>query len=1335
MVKPWFVLALLIVGVGTPLCAAIPGPVSYIGREQGLSNNSVRCIYRDDNGYMWFGTYDGLNQYNGSGFKVFRNKLSDPFSLPHNYIYSITGDKQHQVLVGTGQGLVSYNSVSGRFTPVDCRMLNGQQFALKVHVNLLKTDKNGHVFVCTNGLGLMVRPNGQQVAVQAALPSGSPNVNAQCITFDDKGGAWVIIGDGGLYRYDHAKNALTLADTSIRSASAMAADKRGQLWVANGNGLYCYNMLTRTTTLRNKAFTDILSLHAAADGRLWIGTEGNGIMVLDPQTGDLTHLPAGRNGLSSESVHDMLSDPAGRMWIGTIKGGVNVIDPQKGRFQTISRNPQESNSLVSNFVSSFCEDGNLLYVGTDGGGMSIWDRRNDTYKNYKASPGGLSSNIINSIVKGPEGDIWMATFVGGINRYHPATGSFRQYKCINPLTKFENKSAWLLFLDRDKQLWATTFGAGKLYRYNRGTDEFEMFDDAFNDLLSMAQDADGMLWAGNYNYLIRIDAQKRKYDYFEIGKPVRAIHPDKQGGLWLGTEGGGLVLFKNEKIEKRYADGEGLCNNAVLNILEDAQGHLWLSTFDGLAKFDKSAGKFETFYQGDGLQGNQFLYNAALRLSSGELAFGGINGFNLFQPVKITANRPDAPVVISDLLVNNKPLEEQHITEMTGGVVRALEIPFHMGAFSASFAALEYSSPEKVHFSYKLEGWDKDWISPGSSRSMIYTNLHEGDYTLRVRATNADGALQTREFTMKIKVLPPWYRSWWAWLLYTFSAAGVAYAGLRYKTARQRMKYEIAIAHLDAARQQEDNERKLGFFTNIVHEFRTPLTLIINPVKDMIKQAEEEPEELQTVYRNARRLLSLVDQLMLFRKSESETEELHPTVLDCEAFCHDIYLCFIQQAKARQLDYVFRCDVPGLQLVADRQKIEIALYNLLSNAIKFTPVGGRIVFAVTLQDGQVVISVEDNGEGIPAAAGELLFNKFYQVHRKTGTIGFGIGLYLVKKLVTLHKGTVSYESKEGVGTTFTVTLPPGDVSVCPQTTVASRSQVLETLAEESSVAPKVRSRQEEVVSEKDTMLVVDDNEQMRDYIKKIFADKFLVHGAGSGPEAFDLASQLLPDIIISDVVMDGGDGIELCRRIKNTPALSHIPVILLSGSVLENTKQYGVSQGAEDFITKPFEKDFLVTKVENLLNARNSLQRYFYNEITLQQQTTRISPEYKSFIDDCIKILEAHLQDEDFSVKTLASALGMSHSKLYKRIKLVSGQTANGFIRFIRLRKAAELFINSDCNVSEAAYYVGMRDIKHFREQFNKTFGMNPSEYIGKYRKTLGKNYQLGTTVLHRGRK
>jgi signal transduction histidine kinase/DNA-binding response OmpR family regulator len=536
-------------------------------------------------------------------------------------------------------------------------------------------------------------------------------------------------------------------------------------------------------------------------------------------------------------------------------------------------------------------------------------------------------------------------------------------------------------------------------------------------------------------------------------------------------------------------------------------------------------------------------------------------------------------------------------------------------------------------------------------------------------------------------------------------------------------------------RDKEINEKRLSFFTNMAHEFRTPLTLIINPIKDLVLKARQQEtgdsQELNTVYRNARRLLTLVDQLLLFRKADAGADQLKITRLNFSSLCQEVYLAFVQQAKATKIDYQFECDNETLELYGDREQLEIILYNLLSNALKYTPPDGKITFSVKDTVDRVEANVADSGYGIPQETGDKLFERFYQVQQKgiPAKSGFGIGLYLVKQFVDSHKGKIWYRSEPGRGTTFYVQLPKGKEHLGEQTILEepmAKTELLQELVAADGVLEHTaqEGKGEALIQEHQSLLVVDDDEQIRQYIARVF-DQFTIYQAESGEEGLKLARQYIPDIIISDVHMLALSGIDLCKTLKEDPAFSHIPVILLTGSSSAATKLQGVEGGADDYITKPFDKELLVARVVNLLKSRNSLQKYFYNEVTLQHNPLKISQEYKEFLERCIAIVERHLNNENFNVKTLALELGMSHSNLYKKVKSISGQSVNGFIRFIRLRKAAELLINTNHNVNETADAVGFNDIKYFRQQFSQLFGMNPSEYMKKYRKVFGKSFTL----------
>jgi len=623
------------------------GTIGYLGIEQGLSNNSVRSIFQDHNGFMWFGTYDGLNRYDGYQFKVFRNNLNDSSSLPHNYIYAINEDHHNNLWVGTGQGIGIYNNLTLKFSPAYFYPYKSRTKAkITFNINSIKTNTDGDVFIGSNGYGLFVQFEGEKVAVQIPLKKDkgeASDYNVQAISIDNKQRIWLFIRAVGLCLFNKNSRGIELVDNSVKSVQSIETDGEN-VWLGTITGLHKYSINTHSVT---KIFTEatgkLTSNHVAClsfdkQKQLWIGTEGGGVNILNPVTEEVSYLLPGenKNTIASESVYAIHEDKESRKWIGTIKGGINIIDPFKKQFQTIAHDPLDRNSLINNFTSSFLEDNDKnLWIGSDGGGLSIWDRSKNKFTNFfhvATNPHSLSNNSVTSIKKDYLNNIWISTFGGGINKYNKATQSFEHYKCINDISGEENEQVWLIFEDRHRMLWVSTFGNGKLYRFDRQLNRFEVFSQELNDLIAITEDRNGVMWAGNSHQLIKIDKEDRNHVIYEIGKPIRSLYEDKAGNFWIGSEGGGLILFDRKKaaITERFSNADGLSNNSVLNILEDNKGYLWLSTFNGLSEFNPLNKTFKNFYQDDGLQSNQFLYNAALKLESGEFVFGGIKGFNIF---------------------------------------------------------------------------------------------------------------------------------------------------------------------------------------------------------------------------------------------------------------------------------------------------------------------------------------------------------------------------------------------------------------------------------------------------------------------------------------------------------------------------------------------------------------------------------------------------------------------------------------------------------------------------------------------------------------------------------
>ena len=1322
--------------------------VRYLGIEQGLSNNAVTSIYQDANGFMWFGTYDGLNRYDGYGFKTFRNVIGNNTSLGDNHVRAIEGDAAHKLWIGSEKSLSIYNPVkAGFFSPQfkpwnepNRRLFNDGVFALSY---LPAADA---MLVGTQHNGLLLFENGEETGLQIPLPDKKKPYSVSAIAFDaTQKKALVFIPGTGLYSFEVKTKTLRLVTAAIRQADCLRVDSKGQLWLGNENGLFRFD---ESTTLFSKnvlpSVYKVVSLFEDRQGTLWMASDGGGLWTMP--AGSNTPAPYlsgnGTQGINSNAVYAVYEDKEGSKWIGTLRGGINLIQSQKTAFTNIEYKTFGQNNFNNNFILSFCEDdkGNV-WIGSDGAGLRYWDRGKNTFTTFvhdATAASSISSNFVPNLLIDAGGDLWIATWFGGVNRLKKGSRNFEHFVCYNPTTGLAENNAWLLHLDAEGRLWASTTNDGHLYLFNRPSNHFELFNESLVNIQTLLEDKEGGFWAGNYTSLNKVDRESKTYQTYPMDHTVRCLYEDRRKSFWVGTDGGGLLLFDRASGKyQRFTTTEGLPSNTILRILEDAGGNLWLSTYNGLCKFNPVNKTVRNFSPSDGLQSNQFSFNAALALHSGEFLFGGIKGFNIFYPDSVYDKQGPPGVFLTGLKVANKPIEEDVtlVTKRSYEKIESIELPYNQAILSLDFVALEYSSADKIRYAYKLEGWDKTWNYVNDVRTANYSRLEEGSYVFKLKVTNAAGIWSDEKTLLKIVVLPPWYRAWWAYLIYACAVASLIYFYVAYSNRQERLKYEIKLAQLEKEKEKELTERKLSFFTNVSHEFRTPLTLIINPIKDLLRKADE-PEsqkELNIVHRNARRLLSLVDQLLLFRRADTEAGNLKFAEQNFYTLCHEVYLCFVQQAKINGQDYFFEFENKCLRLYVDRQKMEIALYNLLSNAIKYTPNGGKIIFRITENTDDVQVAVIDNGPGIPAAAAPKLFEKFYQASAQTAAskTGFGIGLYLVKNFVEGHKGKVSFQSSEGEGTSFFIELKKGTAHLAGQILLnapQSAPVMLEELAGESTPTNETAKKEtglEEVVSDRHTVLVVDDNQQIREYLRDILTEKYVVAEAVDGAEAWALVQKTYPDLVISDIRMGGLDGIALCKKIKGEPSLTHIPVVLLTGSYGPEVELQSVEGGADIYITKPFDKDLLLAKVDNLFKNRTELQNYFFNEITLKKNNHKISPEFKEFLHRCIAIVESHLGNDDFNIKVLAKEIGMSHSALYKRVRAISGQSVSAFIRYIRLRKAAELLLKGDCNVNQAAFQVGIADVKYFRAQFNKLFGMNPSDYMKKYRQPFNETYQL----------
>ncbi|MGN6180217.1 MAG: hybrid sensor histidine kinase/response regulator transcription factor [Mucilaginibacter sp.] len=1310
--------------------------VKYLGIEQGLSNNSVTCIYKDHYGFMWIGTYDGLNKYDGDIFKTYRNIWGDSTSLGHNYISAIAGNS-NTIFVGTQKGVSCYDYSHAHFFPLSFVPLHDTvSHRIDVNVNSLITDRNDNIYIATDYTGLLVYNTLRKKCHQIAGINGKSAYSVQALTISHNGCIFAFIKNTGLCIFNPATNRLQLLNNDVSAASCLLEDKSGNVWIGTENGLYILRSGEKTPVkfegIKNKLTSNnITDLKQDEKGNLWIATNGGGVNILNKQTGILSYFIPGheQGALRSGAISGIYIDDQHRKWIATLRGGINIFDDINKPFALFTHDPFNANSVINNFILSFCEDQyHNIWIGTDGGGLSYWNTHTNQYSSFVHStdPSSLTSNFVVSILKDFKNQIWIATFSGGIDAYNPQTRSFRHYSCFNTATGNTDKNLWKLYEDAEHNLWVGSTRGDALYVYNRQADRFDLFDPRLTNIHTIFEDNLHTLWAGNYTQLIKIDKLHKNHQYYNIGYTIRAIVQDKNQNLWLGTGDGGLLLYNRQNnTYKRYTQADGLPNNTILNILVDDNNNLWCSTYNGLTEFVSATGRFINYSVPDGLQSNQFNYNAALKLSSGNMLFGGISGFNMFNPdsIKTTASQPK--LTITDLKIGNTITEggNEYTNFKPAVALKRITLPYNQATLAVDYTALEYSSPDKIKYAYYLQGWDHGWNYVGKLKTAYYTRLSEGNYILKIRATNTKGEWMREELDIPIKILAPWYRTWWAYLLYILITSAVIYRFWLYRIKQSKLKFEVQLANIRMEKEKDLNEKKLAFFTNVSHEFRTPLTLIINPIQDLLKQSGEKNEDLNVIYRNARRLLGLVDHLLLFRKAESENAQMKVSKINFVTLCSEVFMCFSQQAKLKKITYTLEHDSDYIEAYVDIEKIEISLFNLISNAIKFTPDGGNIKISIEEDDRNIYVNIADDGIGINADIGDKLFDKFYQVKDKNlFKTGFGIGLYLVKVFINNHKGNISYYNNANGGTTFVMSLPKGNSQFTSEQLYETHSFDLNHINElidndnKEVVEEEQTNDLELLISNKQSIIIIDDNDQIRGYIKKLLQHDYTVFEACNPKDGLETIKKYLPDLIISDIVMEEMSGLDLCKLIKQDTTINHIPIILLTGDATPEVMLKSMEEGAVDFLKKPFEKEIFIARVKSVLRSKAELQNYFYKEITLKNNTRNISDENKDFLYNCIEIIERNLTDANFDVDMLAKSLFISYPTLFKRLKAITGQSVNNFIRFVRLRKAAELLIQTNCNVNEVAYQVGLNDTKYFREHFKKQFGVNPSDFIRKHR-------------------
>lgn len=1461
----------LLLSVLQPLHAQQKSPdwkyrIGHLTTEDGLSQNTIDCMLKDSRGFMWFGTWNGLNRYDGYNFLVYK-KESDINSISSNFIYSICEDKSGDLWIATRNGLNRFDFKKDKFSRFfhDSRSKNCPSSSW---INIVYCDREGTIWVGTSdgGLDRIKSPEREEQYTFTHFrhnPADGSSISSNDIrsVFEDSHGRFWIGTANGLNLMDRKNEKFSIFRPDIQAAPDLSTteircifeDHAGSVWIGTSQGLFYWNensgslvhYVQNTDDPNSISHSVINEISEDLQNNIYVGTLG-GIDIIQKGENSFSHIPVKtkmNHCLNNEFINTIYCDPSGLVWIGTDKGGINKFNVCQKEFRYFANDPDNRNSLSNNTVNSIMDEPDYLWIGTAGGGLNQVNKKNGTIKYYQNDPHReeyISSDFITSILRDRDGNLWIGTWGMGFDKMVSQNGGgrFIHYRNSpgNPQS-LVNDFISTLHEDKEGNFWIGT---------ERGLDLFHKETETFNHICNrpentiiisevgcLLRDSSGNLWVGTRNGLYYIAAGQIN-EIIEKGYSdnvvsiknnpadpgslsenyVISLFEDSQGTIWVGTFGNGLNKLisdnvVNEKARfKQYTQAEGLCNNVIYGILEDENQTLWLSTDFGLSRFVPKDESFRNYYVTDGLRSNQFYWSACYKGYDGYLYFGGMNGLNYFHPDEIRNNKQLPQPVITEFKIFNQSVKvgpgpnKRIILNQVISESEKIKLSYKENTFSFEFSALSYDLPDKNMYKYKMEGVDVDWVEVSADRRFAnYTKLKGGEYIFRVKAANNDGVWNEEPLSLAITISPPFWLSLWFKILLIIVLVSSIYIYLKLHTRslqiqKNRLEKQVLerTAKIEQQKQellhqakvlQEKNDQlarrqdliesqklqmekqnseiigqrdklielnkkvkavnqlKLKFFTNISHEFKTPLTLILGPLEKLIRGWKTEDETwqmLNLINRNAERLLHLINQLMDFRKVERGKMALHVTKGYAGEFIDTISLSFQELALQRGVSLSMNAPKQSPEVWFDHEKMENILYNLLSNAFKYTSANGSIWITLRFFDnepfshtetseclsdkpGWMQIEVGDTGVGIAEDKLALIFKRFYRVENINENIqGSGIGLALTKELVKAHHGTVEVESASGKGSVFYVKVP------CSYDLYSSEV-TSDDLYHSTSLERQVNLLKYELLSHthkarglpatqmaqhKDSplILIAEDNNDLREFIVTSLDKTYNVFDTDNGKSAYELAVQFNPDIIISDIMMPQMDGIELCNKIKENLITSHIPIILLTSKSAVESKIEGFKAGADEYIAKPFSLELLETRIINLIESRRKLREIFNASPRPDPGIITSNPTDQKFLNKAIQMVENNMENSEFGVAEFAGSMSVSRTLLHKKLTALTNQSASDFINALRLKRSRELIASGEYNISEVAYAVGYNDPKYYSRIFRKYFGISPSDFM-----------------------
>jgi signal transduction histidine kinase/ligand-binding sensor domain-containing protein/AraC-like DNA-binding protein len=1354
--------------------------IKKLSTFQGLSSSIVSSIAQDNYGFMWFATEDGLNKYDGYKFTVYKYNYNDPNSLADNFVSDIKNfNESNQLWIATNNGLDLFDYNNERFIHFTSKVNDTTSLINNLVTKIAKAN-DGNLWIGTYGGGIShfnIRTHIFKRILNVPGSLGNFNDNKVMALLEDSYGiVWVGSQDAGLDAYDTRKNKVIHYGKGPKGNSSLPSDiinvifedRDHNVWIGTNNGLSFFkrsanqfitfnHIPINPHSISSNIVKTIMQDHR---GVFWVGTQSGGLsrfqlnedMIVSPKNASFDNIYESddETGLSYSTVYSSFEDRDHNLWIGTYSGGINFISNTPDRFMKLQQRKQLINGLSYHKVWGICDDkeGNI-WIGTDGGGINKFNTTSgitEVYRHSETDSRSVSDNAILCALKDHTDNLWFGTYSGGLNRYDPRTGKFIRFQHhTEDSASLSSNDVRVIYEDTQNNLWIGTNGGG-LSLFLPSKNKFKNFDlpklgILGNSVRAIMQDKDGGYWIGTYgnglHYLSQgftkiLHFNHKPGDISSLGhRTVFSIIQDQKGRIWIGTEGGGLSLYLPESGKFRnYDEKNGLANNIVRAILEDHSGNLWLSTNNGISCFSPQKEYFNNYDIQDGLPPGEFSDGSSL-FARGTMYFGNMNGLCYFSPeaVEKKVSQPKVHIVGLQLFNKNVKIRSGDFQDspLLHSIIETNEIDlnYKQSVFTIEFSALHYIAPEKIQYAYMMEGLENEWNYSGNQRTANYRNLKPGHYTFKVKATNVKTVWGDSYTSFFINVQPPFWKTWWAYLIYVVVISSLIYLIFRYYTYEELLKRNLVLEKITRQKEQQLNQEKIRFFTNITHEFRSPLTLIIGPLEDLLRErnlAAPIGRKLLIIYRNSHRLLDLIDKLLEFRKVETGAMKLKIAKGNVVNTLKEICFPFREIFAEKSIEFTLISPINEIELWYDAEKLFIIINNLLSNAHKYTPEKGKVTLEISydpVRGEAVFIKVKDTGVGIPQIHQTNIFDQYYRIEGIKGVKGSGIGLALTKNLVELHKGEITVESEESKGSCFTLKFLCGTSHFTPDQ--ISSQEVESVLKKPALISENSQGEPSEATTDitmpgneeqKKIMLIVEDNDEISHYIRDSFIHEFKILEAANGEEGLELSTRHLPDIIITDIMMPGIDGLELCKRIKTNLKTSHIPVIMLTARNALQQKQEGYETGADSYITKPFNTALLMSRVQNLLESRKRLAEHISRSLLFQPDEVHLGLKDEKFISDAIAIIEKHIINEKFDAEFLATELNLSHSALYRKLKALTGFNITEFVRGIRLKKAAQFLRSKDYTVSEVAYMVGFNDIKHFRNSFRDQYKVSPSDYM-----------------------